>query len=117
MLGALFTAADAGRILPVTSELTAAELLVKPFRDADAVHEANCRAMIFGSAHLEVAPITRSVLTESARLRATSGLKLPDAIHLATATLTHCDTMLTNDASFRSAAPAFDVLLLTELTL
>lgn len=116
VISALFAASDAGRITPVTSELTAAELLVKPFRDADAGHEAACRAMLFGSARLEVAPVTRDLLIESARLRATSGLKLPDAIHLATAALARCDAMLTNDARFRAAGPSLEVVLLTELT-
>jgi hypothetical protein len=45
-------------------------------------------------------------LEEAARLRAPTKLKLPDAIHLATATLNGCDCFLTNDDSFKSITTA-----------
>ncbi|MBC7527815.1 MAG: PIN domain-containing protein, partial [Chthonomonadaceae bacterium] len=46
-------------------------------------------------------PITKDVLREAARLRATiSGLKTPDAIHAATALLNQCRLFITNDRGF-----------------
>ena len=42
------------------------------------------------------------VLFRSAWLRATTKLKLLDAIHLATALRQQCDSFLTNDAMFRT---------------
>jgi predicted nucleic acid-binding protein len=50
---------------------------------------------------LEVIPISRDILEEAARWRATTKLKLPDAIHLATALGSSCDSFLTNDDVFR----------------
>lgn len=44
--------------------------------------------------------VDRDILITAARLRAEQGLKLPDAIHAATAQLTHCERWLTNDARF-----------------
>lgn len=116
VLPPLLTAVETGRLAAVTSELAVAELLVKPFRDADARAEAACRAILFGQPNLILAPITRLVLIEAARLRAMTTLKLPDALHAATATLNGCDVLLTNDARFRLAGLSLNVILLAELT-
>jgi predicted nucleic acid-binding protein len=44
----------------------------------------------------------RDVLIEAARLRANVNIKLPDAIHAATALLTQCSTFVTNDRRFQN---------------
>ncbi|MGH9753098.1 MAG: type II toxin-antitoxin system VapC family toxin [Blastocatellia bacterium] len=46
--------------------------------------------------------MSRAILEEAAQWRATTKLKLPDAIHLATAFRSRCDSFLTNDDVFRS---------------
>ena len=58
-------------------------------------------------------PITRALLIEAARLRASSRLKLPDAIHLATALQYECPVFLTNDTRIRPL-PGLDVLYLSD---
>jgi predicted nucleic acid-binding protein len=65
---------------------------------------------------LQVVPISREILEEAARLRAMTKLKLPDAIHLATATLNGCDCFLTNDDSFKSITTA-NIKILSEINL
>ncbi len=55
---------------------------------------------------LQVVPISNNILEAAAQLRATTKLKLPDAIHLATANLNGCDCFLTNDDSFKSVTAA-----------
>ena len=117
VLPPLLEALDTGRLVVATSELTVAELLVKPFQDNDIAAEAACRAMVFGNSRLNVVPVSRSVLIEAARLRAaTTVLKLPDAIHAATAKLAGCDLLLTNDARFPAAGLPMDVVLLSDMT-
>lgn len=59
-----------------------------------------------------MAPVSRDVLLAAARLRAEIGLKLPDAIHVATAQLTGCDQFLTNDAR----VPALPGLVIRRLS-
>jgi predicted nucleic acid-binding protein len=44
-----------------------------------------------------------TVLREAPLLRATTNLKTPDALHLATARLAGCALFVTNDGGFRSA--------------
>jgi predicted nucleic acid-binding protein len=92
------------------------ECLVKPIR-------VNNKSLVrvylqtFGSGpHFTVAPINRDTLIAAARLRAASSLKLPDAIHLATAGLARCDCFITNDARFGTATQSPEVVLLSELT-
>ncbi len=59
-------------------------------------------------------PITQAVLEEAANLRATLGLRTPDAIHLAAALLNGCALLVTNDRAFRRV-PDLAVTVLSEL--
>ncbi|MGE0654253.1 MAG: type II toxin-antitoxin system VapC family toxin [Pyrinomonadaceae bacterium] len=56
-----------------------------------------------------------AILRYAARLRATQNFKTPDAIHAATAMLSNCDHLVSNDAGFRRFA-AIDVIILSDLT-
>ncbi len=64
---------------------------------------------------LEVVPVNRDVLIEAARLRTITNLRLPDAIHAATAFLSGCETFLTNDRRFAALPPTIKVVLLSDL--
>ena len=97
ILRELFEAIDAGNITAVTSELTLAELLVKPFMDGDTHRQSVYRDTIRNSDLLSVHPVSRDILIEAARLRSVSSLRLPDAIHVATACSAGCTAFLTND--------------------
>ncbi|BAU16028.1 PilT protein domain protein (plasmid) [Leptolyngbya sp. NIES-3755] len=101
-LAELFQAIDQGGLTAVTSELSLAETLVKPMLDQKVPRQIEYRQAISSRQYLRVIPIQRSLLIEAARLRATSNLKLPDAIHVATALTTQCTTFLTNDQGLRS---------------
>lgn len=61
-------------------------------------------------------PVNRGILVEAARIRASSGpqLRLPDAIHIATAHATTCQAVITNDKRLK-AAPDLRVMLLTTI--
>ena len=103
-----------GTVKAVTSELTLAEVLVKPLMEA---RDDICRAFddaIRDSSGLEVMPIAREILIEAARIRSESGVRLPDAIHLATAVLSGCDSFITNDKSI-SDLPGLKVVYISDL--
>lgn len=94
----LLEAAEGGRIAAVTSELTLAEVLVKPLANSDrTLVEAYQAALATGSA-LEVVLIDRVILIGAAERRARRlSVKLPDAIHLAAARQANCRFFVTRD--------------------
>lgn len=88
---------DRGECAAVTSELSLAECLVKPMASEWTEAIETYLAMLRNHRSLSLVPITRSILIDAARLRALSRIKLPDAIHGATALQSGCDSFLTND--------------------
>jgi predicted nucleic acid-binding protein len=99
---ALMTAVNAGEIIAVTSELPLAETLVKPLKDQQPALQQAYKIFLTPTPAFELIPISRAILEDAARLRPTTKLKLPDAIHRATALSYQCDSFLTNDDVFES---------------
>lgn len=61
-------------------------------------------------------PVTREILVAAAEIRAEyhQRLKLPDAIHLASAQLHGCETVLTNDRQLK-VFQGIDIVLIDDL--
>ena len=110
----LFSAVEQGEIEAITSELTLAEALVKPFKEGKERYQQIYREALQHRASFHLMSVTRPLLVESARLRASTGLRLPDAIHLATAQEAGCSTLVTNDDDFEGA-PEMNVVILSEV--
>jgi predicted nucleic acid-binding protein len=102
-LAALFARIDAGELIAVTSELTLAEVLVKPIADGHrAIQDRYLEALQPHDA-LVLVPVDRFLWINAATLRAhTPALKLPDAVHAVSALATGARDFITNDARFRS---------------
>ena len=112
---ALLLRMDHGELGGVTSELTLSEFLVKPLCEGNHALAEQYRQRLSPGPALTVAPVTRDVLERAAELRAAHpSLKLPDAIHAATALLTACDVFLTNDARF-ATVPGLRALMLADV--
>lgn len=104
-----------GGLEAVTSELALAECLVKPIANRDeALVQDYMWLLAADSKFLQVKPVTRDVILEAARVRAGAGIKLPDAIHVATANLADCDAFVSNDKRL-AAATAMTFKLWSEL--
>ena len=101
----LLQAADRGEIELVTSLLTLAETLVMPYRKKDDALAAVYWELFSSPPRgLFVAQLDLAILEQAARLRATlDSVRLPDAIHLATAEAEQCDFFLTNDKRLKIA--------------
>ena len=92
---------DAGAFTAVTSEITLVETVVGPRKAGDVNAEAKFRAFLTPSPKLAIEPITMAVLEKVIELRTKHGLKIPDAIHLATGFLIGCTVFVTRDASWK----------------
>ena len=88
------------KVTVVTSELTLLETLVLPIRQNNQTLIDEYETLLTKT-ELVLSPITTTVLREAAALRATQNLKTPDAIHCATAALSGCDFLVTNDEELR----------------
>ncbi len=69
---------DDAEIIAVTSELTVAEVLVKPFRDGNIAGQRAFKTFLQPTPAFQIIPISRDLLEEAAALRAATRLKLPD---------------------------------------
>jgi predicted nucleic acid-binding protein len=87
----------------VTSEMTLAEVLIGPETERNPPLRRLYLELLVWSGYIDLRPIDRDILIESARLRAhhktahNKKLKLPDAIHLVTAIRTRCRYFLSAD--------------------
>jgi predicted nucleic acid-binding protein len=114
LLDILWQTVSTGQITVVTSELTLLEVLVRPLKVGDAPTATLFRTVLRHTPDVPMVPITQTVLEEAANLRATLGLRTPDALHLATALLNGCALLVTNDRAFRRV-PDLAVTVLSEL--
>jgi predicted nucleic acid-binding protein len=97
-----------------TSEISWAEVMVVPIRVNDQQRLAQFEALLSTPEALQLIPISLAVLKHSAEIRAASSLRLPDAIHVATAKLSACTDFLTEDRRISGTFP-FAVRRLAEL--
>ena len=89
--------------IAATSEITFAEVLA-PSRQADAMpSQMKRRAYLdlqLWSGFVALIPVSRSILIETAKLRAMGRFKLPDAIHLVSAIQVQCRLFISADKDF-----------------
>lgn len=90
----------------VTSPLVDLECLVRPLRSGNQGRITAIRSALARFAHLNITPKTYEL---AAHLRALHGLKTPDALHFATASLNGCAALWTSDARLLRAMPDFAV--------
>lgn len=100
LLDPLWQAGRVGTIEIVTSELTLLESLVGPLKSGNKTLVTAFEQALLGT-DVRLLSISRPILLEAARLRATTRLKTPDALHAATAQDAGCALFVTNDAGFR----------------
>ena len=107
-----FREIDEGRKELVTSALTLLEVLVVPYRSGDHLLAKRYEALLTQSRGIRVADISRDHLRAAAQLRASAGVKTPDALQIVTALAAGCATFLTNDRALPTI-PGLRILQLT----
>ena len=102
----LFDVLDAGEAVAVTSEMTLAEVLVMPYRLGESGVAALYERLLAPRAGLTRVAATTDLWWAAARLRAsTPSLRLPDALHAATAEAERCTLLVTGDRRLATASP------------
>ena len=97
---------EADPLIGFYSMITAAELLVRPVRSGIA-ELGFMHAFLTSYPHLHGLPMDLHVAQQAATLRATAGLRLPDAIVVATGLLAACEVIVTNDGVWRERLAPF----------
>jgi len=110
----LFEAADRGDVGLVTSAVTLLEVLVVPYRVGDSALARRYEALLTRSRGLTLVDLDRPILRAAAHLRATHGVRTPDALQLAAGLWGRCGAFLTNDRRLPSL-PNLPVLQLRDL--
>jgi predicted nucleic acid-binding protein len=93
----LFREADEGRRELVTSALTLLEVMVVPFRVGNLALAERYEQLLTRSRGILLIDLSRDQLRAAAQLRATAGMKTPDALQVAAALAAGCKAFVTND--------------------
>ncbi len=87
----------------VTSEITLAEVLAPTSRSGTwslrKIRPVYLDLLVWSDA-VELVPVTREILIGTAEVRSNKKLKLPDAIHVASAIRSACDYFVSGDADY-----------------
>jgi predicted nucleic acid-binding protein len=110
LLRPLWLKLKASELEVISSELSLMEVLIVPLRNNDTAL-VNDYEQLMLEGDMQLIPISQTILLQAARLRATTNLRTPDAIHAATAMNTGCTLFLSNDRGFRSIPNLSAVIL------
>jgi predicted nucleic acid-binding protein len=96
----ILNAVQSGEIAGVTSEVTLAEVLVKPVQLGYAELASAYETMLVPGPNFEMLSVNRSILIKAAGIRARrTSVRLPDAVHMATAEALSCPIFVSEDRS------------------
>lgn len=111
----IFARIEESSPIGVTSPVTLAECLVRPYRLGQTELQQQYIELFFQTENIIFQPITNpSIALEAAQIRAKYNLQLPDAFQIAVALAAGCDAFLTNDVTFRRVTE-LRILVLDEL--
>lgn len=93
----LFEGQEAGQLVLAVSTITIAEVLAGPLRSGEEALARRYRAVLES---WQVVELSSDIAESAARLRGQYGLKLPDAIQVASALAINADALATHDRDF-----------------
>lgn len=108
-----------GRNVAALSVVTVQEILVRPFRSGPPA-VATAEGFLRHFAEIQMVDVTYDIAREAARIRASTGIRAPDALIIATALITRADVLVTNDQSWPArivpVVPSLTVCVLADLS-
>jgi predicted nucleic acid-binding protein len=114
LLDPVFNLLESHALRAVTSTLTIAEILTKPFADKNFSLADEIKFAINSFASLSIVSVDEKLAEAAALLRARYTIRLPDALQVATAIQGEATLFLTNDKRVKKV-DAVQVLVLSEL--
>lgn len=114
LVDAIFAHVELRSVELLTSVILITEVLVKPLKANDAELTNAYRVLLQN--HIQLRPVSESIASKAAQLRATYSLRTPDALHIATAIDTKCDAFLTNDKALKRVAD-MQIIVLDDIDL
>lgn len=105
----LFERIEGGEIQAVLSSLVFAELLVPAYRIGEFKRAESIFRLLSNFPNIQVVSVTPEISMQAAKLRASYGMRTPDAIHAATAIIEKVDGIITNDREFLKIRKTIEV--------
>lgn len=105
---------NSGQSLAFTGDAVVAETMYKPHQSGDMERVNEVKAFFNNNEFITVLAHSTNAFEMAAELAPKRGMKLIDALHLATASLAGCTFILTNDVGF-SSSRQIEVLHLNSL--
>lgn len=100
----VFEGIDALRWRGIVTPVTLAEIMAGPLRHGRHGLAEQCRLLLTSGPRFRLRALDADLAVFAARLRVEHGLKLPDAIQLATAITEGCDALVTHDRDYPAGA-------------
>jgi len=107
LMRALFELVEQDRLKITLSVISEAELLVKPYREKNSTAIEEVSFFLEEFPNLKINLPNMEISRQAAKIRAESGLRLPDAMIVATAINTQCDLLLGNDIGLMQKASSY----------
>lgn len=107
-------AIESGKVSGVTSAITIAEILTSPAQLLDTQAMLDYELFLSNFPNLTLHPVDESMARQIATIRASTRLKLPDAIQIATAIHAGADMIVSNDKRWRNKFSTPKLLLLKD---
>jgi predicted nucleic acid-binding protein len=111
---AILEAVESGQPEGLITTVTLAEVLTRPAQANDRRAMQDYELYLTHFPHLRIVPLDADLARETARTRAETGLRTPDAVHIAAARLYGADAVVTNDHLWQSRVNTPTVILLDE---
>ena len=110
----LFQEIETGAVSAISSPITLAECLVLPLKFDDPDLQQSFTDFLTDTEWIYIVNIDPKIGKQAANLRVRYGLKLPDALQIATAIAANCQAFLTNDIKLQRVNE-LRVLLISDL--